>query len=262
MVANADGSNPMVVSDKPLPGEKGDLLWSPDSRFVYNMSPEGLDRYDSDRVDVKHVLTFQTGIAFQPPDGRRILFSREATSDAGLYLMDADGSNVTPLIKAEISIDGGPGIGDWQFSPDGSMVVYGQHLPADPRQYRIHVVNADGTGARQLSLEPGPWFEGQLAVSPDGTRIAFNRWFLDAPTEAETIRSIGIISIKDGRVIGVGPVPTSNGSRFEWSPDGTSLLSLPAGNAGMPIVIDVAANTWRELPATVDPEMSWQRTAR
>ena len=175
VVANADGSNPMVVSDKPMPGEGGDLLWSPDSRFVYNMTPAGLDRYDSDRVEVKHVLAVPTGIDFQPPDGARILFSRETTPDAGLYLMDADGSNVTPLIKAEISIDAGPGIGEWQFSPDGTKVVYGQHLATDPRQYRIHIVNADGSGARQLSLEPGPWYEGQLAWSPDGTRIAFNR---------------------------------------------------------------------------------------
>ncbi len=164
MVANADGSNPMVVSDKPLPGARGDLLWSPDSRFVYNMSPAGLDRYDSDRVEVKHVLTFPTGIDFQPPDGRRILFSREGTPDAGLYLMDADGSNVTPLIKAEISIDGGPGIGDWQFSPDGTKVVYGQHLSADPRQYRIHVVNADGTGGAPAIAGARPLVRGAACV--------------------------------------------------------------------------------------------------
>ena len=71
VVANADGSNPMVVSDTPLAGEKGNLGWTPDSRFAVQrrVPPRGSIAIDADRIDVKRVLPFETGIDFQPPDG-------------------------------------------------------------------------------------------------------------------------------------------------------------------------------------------------
>lgn len=67
------------------------------------------------------------------------------------------------------------------FSPDGSKVAY---LTNDVSQggadYRIYIVNADGSGKVRFDLKGGVW--GVPYFSPDGSKIAFindGRWFVN-----------------------------------------------------------------------------------
>ena len=131
------------------------------------------------------------------------------------------------------------------------------------------VVNADGSDIRPLTDESDAWFETDLAWSPDSTRIAFNRWYTDPATGTTTVRPIGVASIGGGHVIDIGPTPVSDGALFSWSPDGTTLLSIPgellhspSGAAPVrPLAIDVATGNARQVDWGVGGEASWQRVA-
>ena len=115
-------------------------------------------------------------------DGSRIVFTSVRDGDLDLYTMDADGENVQRLTD-EVGYDGGA-----FFSYDGSKIVYRAHRPtaadevADYRQLladdlvrpshmEIWVMNADGSGKRQLTANGAANFAPYFA--PDGERIVF-----------------------------------------------------------------------------------------
>jgi Tol biopolymer transport system component len=56
------------------------------------------------------------------PDGTRIAFARTSTGDGsdGLYIMDADGSNLTPIMNGLSHVTGY----DTTWSPDGTKIAY------------------------------------------------------------------------------------------------------------------------------------------
>jgi Tol biopolymer transport system component len=115
-------------------------------------------------------------------DGSRIVFTSVRDGDLDLYTMDADGGNVRRLTD-EVGYDGGA-----FFSYDGSKIVWRAHHPTDPEEiadYRalladdlvrpsrmeIWVMNADGTGKRQLTSNGAANFAPYF--TPDGARIVF-----------------------------------------------------------------------------------------
>lgn len=96
------------------------------------------------------------------PDGKQIVFTSLRDGDLDLYLMDSDGSNVRRLTR-EYGYDGGP-----FFSWDGKHIVYRSFHPkteAERQEYaanlarhvfrptwlELFVMNADGTGQRQVT---------------------------------------------------------------------------------------------------------------
>ena len=115
-------------------------------------------------------------------DGSRIVFTSVRDGDLDLYTMDADGGNVRRLTD-EIGYDGGA-----FFSYDGSKIVWRAHHPTDPEEIadyqalladnlvrpsrmEIWVMNADGTGKRQLTSNGAANFAPYF--TPDGGRIVF-----------------------------------------------------------------------------------------
>lgn len=106
-----------------------------------------------------------TATATEPafsPDGSRIAFTSTRDGQPEVYVMDADGSNVSRLTNS-------PGLdGDPSFSPDGQTVVF----------------HSQRTGHRQIFLQPitssvavpltqEPADNSQPSMSPDGEVIAF-----------------------------------------------------------------------------------------
>jgi hypothetical protein len=73
------------------------------------------------------------------------------------------------------------------------------------------------------------------------------------------------------RLLDAGPTPVPDGASFDWSPDGTSIVSIPGTIVGWPqnpamttakpTLIDPVTGNVTELGWTVGSATSWQRTA-
>jgi TolB protein len=116
------------------------------------------------------------------PDGR-LVFTSLRDGDMEIYSMNADGTGVKRLTSRP-GPDGGP-----FFSPDGTLIVFrGRELSPGPEleEYQrllkeglwrptgldIFVMNADGTGVRQVTDLQGSSFAPFF--HPDGQRIIFS----------------------------------------------------------------------------------------
>ena len=99
----------------------------------------------------------------------------------GIYRTDTDGRNTKRLTSY-------PGLNEWPtFSPDGTKVAY---AAGTEEEKHLWVVNADGSGARQLSkgIQYG---DAYPAWSPDGKTILFT-------ASADDKTGIYEINVKDG----------------------------------------------------------------
>lgn len=74
----------------------------------------------------------------------------------GILSLTQSGLVQKPLLKTR-------SVGGFAWSPDGRRIAY-------VSSGRLHVINADGSGARRLRATP---IDGRIAWAPDGRRIAF-----------------------------------------------------------------------------------------
>jgi len=106
------------------------------------------------------------------PDAERIaVATRIGGSWSGIYVMDAHGRGLTK-VAGRSTFDGEP---DW--SPDGSKIAFRSESSGPFGAFgRIWVVNADGSGLRQLSSDTEEYtYDAQPAWSPDGSTVLFAR---------------------------------------------------------------------------------------
>ena len=99
------------------------------------------------------------------PDGKKIIFVSSRDGDREIYTMNADGTNVSPQLTNNTVLDNVP-----QFSPDGKKILFFR-LQAATQYFAIFVMNADGSGERQLTPDDLKAAEGDWA--PDGKKIIF-----------------------------------------------------------------------------------------
>lgn len=152
--------------------------WHPDGNALLYIHADPVEGFDGSIVAVElanpgvetvlytpSVVGSPNGYGvFQPrysPDGTKIAFllNGEAGSDPndeGLYVMDADGSNVTQIDNWGTS---GYGFQGQQFgwSPDGSLIAY---WASEDAFGKLYVIAPDGTGKTRIDV-------GDVAVSPD-----------------------------------------------------------------------------------------------
>jgi Tol biopolymer transport system component len=132
------------------------------------------------------------------PVGNGLIAFSRGGPEAGLYVMNPDGSSVRRLTTGRVDTDA-------VWSPDGSQIAFVRGFSNE--RAGIHVMDADGTDARRIT-DAGSLVDGSdigPTWSPDGTKIAFAR---------------------EGREEGA---ETGNADIYAVSPDGTNLVRLTDG---------------------------------
>ncbi len=280
VVVAADGSNPILVTANPIPAGPARFEWAPDSHSLLAAAPDDSEIWLFDTRSSGAPRTLATDATaylrpFRPPDGSSILISRSTDFGSQLILLDLDTSRETILAKGGSDND----FGAARWSPDGSRVVYNNSPADDGASQRLFIVNADGTGTRQVTDAAGVWFDIDATWSPDGKWIAFTR-YERAGDGTWDIRPTGIYSVADGTVKDAGPLPRDvrrehpssgdsiaslgEGFLFEWAPDGRSLIAFESEAPGFPILIDPSDGTWKKLGQLTQPGapiQAWQRMA-
>lgn len=217
-VMDRDGDGATLVTDMAYGDPWFD--WAPDgTRLVF----AGRDAGDSDTdlfvvsiVDgAVHRLGGTPADDYRPdwsPDASAIAFS----SGEDVYTMAADGSDVT-LLSEEA--------GEARWSPDSQRIAYeswrfDEHEEYGPYTSDLFVIDRDGSDERRLTRASNTK-SGYPEWSPDGTRLAYVRWFDDDMGGGDP--DVFVVDVAGGDVTRVG---TSKGNEGppEWGPSGRYLV--------------------------------------
>ncbi|MCL6450513.1 MAG: Ig-like domain-containing protein [Acetobacteraceae bacterium] len=102
------------------------------------------------------------------PDGRYLAFSDiwHPERPAGLWVVPAEGGS--PRLVVASGADEVIKTANPAWSPDGQRIAFTSHRDGN---YEIYLMNADGTGLRNLTRHPAT--DNSATWSPDGKKIAF-----------------------------------------------------------------------------------------
>lgn len=165
-----------------IPGFEGAIpSWSPDGKQMVLTDTDAqsiviVDLASGEKTTVPHGAE-RGSYATWSKAGPHLIFE----GSGGIFRTDTDGKNTKQLTS-------NPGANEWpSFSRDGTQVAYSAGSEEDKN---LWVVNADGTGARQLTK--GIQFgDAYAAWSPDGATI-----LLTASVDGKT--GIYQITVEDG----------------------------------------------------------------
>jgi Tol biopolymer transport system component len=275
LVADADGSNPIVVDHAVAP--IGIISWSPDGRslayMVWEKPPEG------GRLQVavaaadgstRTIIDTLPGDAWGPtwsPDGTRLAAGVDPGGYTDIYVVDRDGKNPQKLNHIR-SKEGGDTDVDW--TPDGSTIAFAAGFPNDaiPGQLGIMAVYLVGfDGATERLVSEGVATATNPTFSPDGSQLAY--------MSSDDSGKGWHVVIADAAGHTIKTLPGYHGNRAPiWSPDGSKIAvedwigPEETGTARL-VVLDVAGkDPVIELPAgqlnMLRPEyaVAWQRVAQ
>jgi Tol biopolymer transport system component len=169
--------------------------------------------------------------AWEPPDGRRIVFIAEQNDHSHIFVMNADGTGRQQLTSSSAN-ESAP-----TFSPDGSRIAYDSDRDGNSE---IYVMDASGQHQRRLTDHPAQ--DRSPAWSPDGQHIAFM-----SDRDFKPNSAIYVMDADGGNVTRV----TGHGNAWapQYSPDGKTIVAQIDQDIDL---VDPAAGTEKRL--TYDPD--------
>lgn len=240
-----------------------DPVWSRDGTrlaFVRRVAGEAADRLyivrsdGSGLTEVTREPTRAIGYQSFSPDGREVLFVSDSTTQGSLRIGKADGSGVRTL---DVGVSASEPV---YRPPDGRQILF-SGTPSGMDAGGIYVVNADGTGLRNLVEAKRTASAGGASWSPDGSRIAFGEYNMTV-MEWTTHTSVMSADGSDVRVL-----PMAQDAKWNygatWSNDGTRLATVRGYDAYGPsddvvaIVPADGSGPGVETTRSGIPELSW-----
>ena len=193
-------------------GDASGVNFAANGKIIFSSSMTGNDEIWSINADGsgRRQLTNNPAedlSALAAPDGHSIFFASNRTGEVQVWKMDGDGSNQTQITSKE----GGPPL---FVSPDGRWLYYHHNLTKS--LWRVSLQN----GEEELILKKRM---DQLAISPDGLRIAF-------PDKQGEVNILMIVSVVDASIVKSFKLTDQKGDliRVKWSPDGENLAYILA----------------------------------
>jgi eukaryotic-like serine/threonine-protein kinase len=149
----------------------------------------------------------------------QIVFASTRSGIPQLYLVNADGTDLTQLTIME------KGACQPSWSPNGSQLVFispclgrADFFETIYNESSLYIINADGTGLKQLTPAPGSDFEP--AWSPDGEQIAFT-------SVRGGFRQIYALDVESLEVtLLTNTTSAIESSQPSWSPDGARIAYM------------------------------------
>lgn len=138
--------------------------WTSEGRILFASRDGDLSMLDSDG-SLRAVSTPNDGAIGNPSvcgDGRHIVYSTFGEQKAGIWRMEADGSNPIRIANETLATSS-------QCSPDGKWVIYVQVASLNLMRVAITGEKPPET----IANVPAAWMLDVLAFSPDGERIAY-----------------------------------------------------------------------------------------
>ena len=247
---DVNGDNLVQLTDHPASDHQPAA--SPDGRRIAFTSERGgtpdlyvMDSDGNNVIGLAHEGFSKFGPTWSP-DGTRIAFCslRDVVGNFEIYAMDADGNNLTRLDKHEFH-DILP-----SWSPDGSKIAFVSYRDGglnDP--LHIFVMNADGTGRRNLTADTQLRKNSNPSWSPDGRKIAFTSYRHFVP--ARSRNDIFVITA-DGKELEQLTDGPGTSTLPVYSPDGTKIAYV-SGRRGDSNIYIMDANGMNVVKLTRTP---------
>lgn len=169
--ADSDGSGETFIHSGRSPD------WSPDGSRILLQAEGGLNVVSPDGSNPVELPT-PDGVTLEPeadphwhPDGERVSFVGTADGACpAVYAMDLDGANLTRMTPSSCSLR----VYFFDWEPSGTSVVVAADDGCEDCGRKLVRVSVPDGPAEVLTGEPLT-SDGQPAVSPDGTQVAFER---------------------------------------------------------------------------------------